>query len=92
MKWELNAFEKSYGPGQSAQSRAGCLDPKLFTFSQISACNRTSLPHDSVGCLIFFKRQILTNPKRKEFADDNSKFNENGEKFFSKTVEKLGKE
>ena len=36
--------------------------------------------------LPFLKRQLLESSRLKEFADDNSKFEENGRKF-SKTVE-----
>ena len=37
------------------------------------------------------KRQILGSSKLKEFADDNSKFDENGKKFSSRAESTVGK-
>ena len=42
---------------------------------------------ENTGMLTFPKRQILDSSKLREFADNNSKFEENGGKF-SKRVEK----
>ena len=39
----------------------------------------------------FPKRQILDSSKMKEFADDNSKFNENEGKFFQRVENTVGK-
>ena len=45
-------------------------------------------------CLILiyiFRRQILDSSKLKEFAEDNSKFDENGRKFYKWVEKNLGK-
>ena len=41
--------------------------------------------------LTFPNRQILDSSKLKEFADDNSKFNENGRKLFKRVENIVGK-
>ena len=41
--------------------------------------------------LPFPKRQILDSSKRKEFADDNFNFDENGRKFFKRVESTVGK-
>ena len=40
---------------------------------------------------LFPKRQILDSSKLKEFADDNSKFEGNGRKFFKQVGNTVGK-
>ena len=39
----------------------------------------------------FPKQQVLDSSKLKEFADNNSKFNENGRKFFRQVENTVGK-
>ena len=46
------------------------------------------------GCYVikpFPKRQILVSSKQKEFADDNSKFDENGGEFSKRVENTVGK-
>ena len=45
----------------------------------------------SISCSPFPKQQILDSSKPKPFADDNSKFDENGKKFSKQIENTVGK-
>ena len=67
--------------------------PQIFTSYETFVSNFFQ-PHQNTGLSLykpFPTQQILDSSKRKEFADDNFKFDENGRKFSKWVKNTVGK-